>query len=85
MNTTIAGRFARYIALPAVSAGIIAGSAIGLAGVANASEVRPPDIVAVPQTKADPAPNAYPGGWWHRHHPSLMERSTAADMLAPFH
>ena len=72
------------MALPAVSAGIIAGAAIGLASVANASDVRPPDIVAIPQTTADPAPNAYPGGWWDRHHPSLLDRSTAADIIAPF-
>jgi hypothetical protein len=30
-------RFARYIALPAVSAGIIGGAALGLAGAANAA------------------------------------------------
>jgi hypothetical protein len=84
INTTIAGRITRYIALPAVSAGIIAGAAIGLASVANASDVRPPDIVAIPQTTADPAANAYPGGWWDRHHPSLLNPSTAADIVAPF-
>jgi hypothetical protein len=87
MNTTIARRFARYIALPVVSAGIIGGAAIGLAGVANASDVstpRPPHIVATPQTIADPAPNAAPGGWWHRHHPSLLDPTTAAHILAPF-
>jgi hypothetical protein len=84
ISTTIAGRITRYIALPAVSAGIVAGAAIGLASVANASDVRPPDIVAIPQTTADPAANAYPGGWWDRHHPSLLDRSTAGEILAPF-
>ena len=35
MNTT--RRLARYIALPAVSAGVIGGAALGLSGTANAS------------------------------------------------
>jgi hypothetical protein len=34
--TTSTGRFARYIALPAVSTGILGGAALGLAGLANA-------------------------------------------------
>ena len=61
MNTT---RFARYFALPIVSAGIIGGAALGLAGAANAAnnaDVRPPDIVATPDVKAHPAPEAMPG------------------------
>ena len=42
MNTT---RFARYFALPIVSAGIIGGAALGLAGTASAAntDVNPPD------------------------------------------
>ena len=66
MSTT---RFARYIALPIVSAGIIGGAALGLAGAANAAnnaDVRPPDIVATPDVKAHPAPQAVPGARWHR-------------------
>ena len=49
MSTTIK-RFARYIALPAVSAGIIAGAALGLAGAANAGtySAPSPSIVATP-------------------------------------
>ena len=65
MNTT---RFARYFALPIVSAGIIGGAALGLAGAANAAttdDVRPPDIVATPDVKAHPAPEAMPGWRWH--------------------
>ena len=65
MNTT---RFARYFALPIVSAGIIGGAALGLAGTANAAnnaDVRPPDIVATPDVKAHPAPEAMPGPYWH--------------------
>ena len=65
MNTT---RFARYLALPIVSAGIIGGAALGLAGRANASttdDVRPPTIVATPDVKAHPAPQALPGWRWH--------------------
>ena len=36
-NSTITRRFARYFALPIVSAGIIAGTALGLAGAASGS------------------------------------------------
>jgi hypothetical protein len=66
MTTT---RFARYIALPIGSAGIIGGAALGLAGAASAStteDVRPPAVVATPDVKAHPAPEAMPG--WHWHH-----------------
>jgi hypothetical protein len=51
--------FARYIALPAVSAGILGGAALGLAGMANAGtysyqpEPRP-GLVATPNTIAHP-------------------------------
>ena len=37
MTTTITRTFARYIALPIVSAGIIGGAALGMAGMANAA------------------------------------------------
>jgi hypothetical protein len=89
MITNIARRIGRYVALPVVSAGIIGGAALGLAGMANAAtpsyspEPRP-GIVAVPQTKADPAAEAYPGAWWDRHHPSLLDQSIAAQFIAPF-
>jgi len=66
MNTT---RFTRYFALPIVSAGIIGGAALGLAGAASAStaeDVRPPHVVATPDVKAHPAPESMPG--WHNHH-----------------
>jgi hypothetical protein len=88
MNT-IARRIGRYVALPVVSAGIIGGAALGLAGMANAAtpsynpEPRP-GIVAVPQTKAKPAAEAHPGAWWHRHHPSLLDPSTSWQFVAPF-
>ena len=58
MPATITHRFPRYIALPAVSAGIIGGAALGMAGMANASTYPPHDptprtgIVAKPETKA---------------------------------
>ena len=66
MSTTIK-RFARYIALPAGSAGIIAGAALGLAGAANAAtySAPSPSIVATPDVHAHPAPNAVPGHNWH--------------------
>ena len=68
MNTnTGARRFARYFAMPIVSAGIIGAGALALAGTASAADtdVRPPDIVATPDTKAHPAPDAMPGWRWH--------------------
>ena len=36
--TTITHRIARYIALPIVSAGLIGGAVLGMAGMANAAE-----------------------------------------------
>ena len=66
MNST---RFARYFALPIVSAGIIVGAALGLASTASAAnnhDVRPPDVVATPDVKAPPAPEAMPGARWHQ-------------------
>jgi hypothetical protein len=89
MITNIASHVVRYVALPVVSAGIIGGAALGLAGMANAAtpsynpEPRP-GIVAVPQTKAKPAAEAHPGTWWHRHHPSLLNPSTGWQFVAPF-
>jgi hypothetical protein len=70
MTTTTTRRFARYIVLPAVSAGILGGAALGLAGMANAGtysyEPTPrPGIVATPNTVARPPIVVIPG---HRHH-----------------
>ena len=66
MNTTIARRPGRYVALPVVGWGWDhRGAALGLAGMANAAtpsynpEPRP-GIVAVPQTKAKPPPRPTP-------------------------
>lgn len=62
---------ARYIALPVVSAGIIGGAALGLAGMANAAVTTTQDstgtsIVTTPDTFAHPAPTVMPG--WRHHH-----------------
>ena len=61
---------ARYIALPIISAGIIGGAALGMAGMANAATSvasdPQPGVVATPEVKAHPAPEAMPG--WHWHH-----------------
>jgi hypothetical protein len=68
MNTsTNTRRFARYFALPIVSAGIIGGAALGLSGAANAAttDVQQPNTIATPSVKAHPAPNAMPGWRWH--------------------
>jgi hypothetical protein len=71
--TTIARTLARYIALPAVSAGILGGAAIGLAGMASAGtysyEPTPrPGIVARPNTIARPPIVVMPGHRWHHQH-----------------
>jgi len=62
---------ARYIALPIVSAGILGGAALGLAGMANAAVTTTQHgsnttIVTTPDTYAKPAPTALPG--WRFHH-----------------
>ena len=67
---TISRSFARYIALPAVSAGILGGAALGLAGMANAGtySYQPtprPGIVATPNTIARPPVVVFPGHRWH--------------------
>jgi hypothetical protein len=64
---------ARYIALPIVSAGILGGAAVGVAGMANAAtstEPSGPGYSYAPSVKATPAPEAKPGwrnhkGIWH--------------------
>ena len=68
---TITRSFARYIALPAISAGVLGGAALGLAGLANAGtysyEPTPrPGIVATPGTIARPPIVVMPGHRWHR-------------------
>jgi hypothetical protein len=60
---------ARFIAIPVVSAGIIGGAALGLAGMANAAtsaEPSGPGHSYSPDVKAHPAPEARPGR--HNHH-----------------
>ena len=57
---------ARYLVMLVASAGIV-GGALALAGAADAAttDVRPPSIVATPNVKAHPAPDAMPGWRWH--------------------
>ena len=67
-HTSRTARIARYIALPMISAGIIGGAALGMAGMANAatySQPSDPNFHA-PSVTAHPAPNATPG--WYNHH-----------------
>lgn len=71
MTSIVARSFARYIALPVVSAGILGGAALGLAGMANATTTVTQNgpsasIVTSPDTYASPGPNATPG--WYFHH-----------------
>ena len=68
-NNTITARIARYIAFPVVSAGIIGGAALGMAGMASAvTQTQPtgPGYFYAPTVKAHPAPEALPG--WRGHH-----------------
>ncbi len=75
MNRTIT----RSLVLPLLTAGVIGGAALGLAGTAAAAEMNPqPGIVAIPQDHAQPAPEAVPGSQWHRHHTTLLAPQTAA-------
>jgi hypothetical protein len=65
MNATIA----RFIAVPAIAAGIL-GGALGLAAAANAQTTTTQTngstaIVSTPDHYANPAPNTTPG--WHHH------------------
>jgi hypothetical protein len=61
---------ARTFALSVVSAGIIGGAALGMAGMANAATTQPqptgPSHFYAPTVQAHPAPQALPG--WHGHH-----------------
>jgi hypothetical protein len=69
MTTNITRTFAHYFALPIVSAGIIGGAALGMAGMASAAtQTQPsgPGYSYSPNVKAHPAPQAQPG--WHGHH-----------------
>src|SRR5262245_42720332 len=73
MTTHLTRSLTRYIALPAVSAGILAGAALGMAGMANAGtySYQPsprPGMVVTPNTKAQPPATATPGARWHRDH-----------------
>lgn len=65
--TTISS-LARLAALPIISAGIIGGAAIGMAGTANAAthQAPGPDHSASSQSVSKAAPNAIPG--WHNRH-----------------
>ncbi|HET7668745.1 MAG TPA: hypothetical protein VFK56_22320 [Mycobacterium sp.] len=60
---------ARSLALSVVSAGVIGGAALGMAGMAGAAtETQPigPAHSHAQAVKAHPAPEAVPG--WHGHH-----------------
>jgi hypothetical protein len=71
MNAKSTRSFAGLIAIPAVSAAILGGAALGLAGTASAATTTTDHstgsaIVASPDTHARPAPSALPG--WRHHH-----------------
>jgi len=62
-NNTITHRIARYIALPIMSAGIIGGAALGMAGMANAAtSTQPsgPGYSYAPHVKAHSAAAGHP-------------------------
>ncbi len=87
MNNTVTSRIGRFVALSVVAGGIIGGAGLGLAGVASAADVREPDVrsglVATPEVTADPAPEAIPGRWYHRHKVHLYPESNAAQFTPP--
>jgi hypothetical protein len=66
MTTNITRTFARYIALPIASAGIIGGAALGMANAATQTQPSGPGHSYGPDVKAHPAPQAQPG--WQGHH-----------------
>jgi len=81
MNANTNRIFAR-IALPVVSAGIIGGAALGMAGMANAAtptQPTGPGYSYAPSVKAHPAPQAQPGARWHHgtHHLADLQPTTA--------
>ncbi|MGV0714439.1 hypothetical protein ABQE93_03430 [Mycolicibacterium sp. XJ662] len=64
MTTNINRRFARYIAVPTLAAGILGGAALGMAGMANAGtysqdQAPQPSMVATPTVKAPPVWSHY--------------------------
>ncbi len=68
----------RFLALPILSAGIIAGAALGLAGAANAAtptEPTGPGYSYAPNVKAHPAPTASPGAQNHRGINRIIDRT----------
>lgn len=68
-NSEMISNIARAFVLSVVSAGIIVGAALGMAGMANAAtQTQPsgPGYSYAPAVKAHPAPEAVPG--WHGHH-----------------
>ena len=82
MATMITRSFARYLALPVVSAGILGGAALGLAGMANAGtysyEPTPrPGIVATPNTIARPPVVVIPGHRWHHDRGPVIDLPSA--------
>ncbi|WP_319447333.1 MULTISPECIES: hypothetical protein [unclassified Mycobacterium] len=81
MNKHIPTRIAQFV----VAAAIAGSTVLGLAGTASAASVAQPQpgLVATPHTMAQPAIGATPGNWWHRHHPSLLDPTTAANFTAP--
>ncbi|MGX9669894.1 hypothetical protein [Mycobacterium sp. HM-7] len=64
MSTT-----ARTFGFSIIAAGVLGGSALGLAGAAGATtlgpDVRPPAVVATPSITAPPAGTPLPGVLWH--------------------
>ncbi|TGD88609.1 hypothetical protein BayCH28_09980 [Mycolicibacterium sp. CH28] len=77
----------RFVGLSVVAGGIVGGATLGLAGVAGAADVREPDVrsgpVATPVVTADPAQEAVPGRWYHRHKVHLYPELNAAQFTPP--
>ncbi len=71
-TNTVKSRIARYIALPIMSAGIIGGATLGMAGMANAATQTAPSGPGYSYSPTVKAPNAVQG-WHHLHGVARVE------------
>jgi hypothetical protein len=78
-NNTFSRRMARYIVLPIMSAGIIGGAALGMAGMANATTSTAPNGPGYSYAPTVHAPAAAQG------HPHLHGVTRAEAMVPGYH
>ena len=87
MNINSSRRFVRYFALPVVSAGIIGGAALGMAGMANAATPvasdPKPGIVAAPESQGAPGAFCDAGLAWPPRRVARREPAAGLPPLIP--